>query len=631
MLFSMITACRDNNSNASCLVNKKLLIILALVSIALYCNTLSNGYAYDDFSVIKNNAIVARGISAIPEILYTPYRHGFFVTSNDVYRPLSLVMFAAEYQLSDGEPRASHFINILLFAGCVLLLFVFLDKLFQRKRTNLAFIASLLFALHPVHTEVVANIKSRDELLCFFAAFASLIMFMRYMHTGSVKYLFSGALLFFLSLLSKETSITFLAIVPLVFFFYDAGNRKRSIHITAGTFMAAAIFLAIRCFVLTAYHANNLHDVTFIDNFLVKAPGIGSRFATSIFILGYYLKLFFVPYPLISDYTYNSIPFVTFANLWVWLIISVYVGLAIVCIHRLIKKQKDPVAFGGLFFLSTISLFSNLFFLTGASMAERFLFFPSAGLCIIVAFYVNKLIPAGTGKIPGLLTGKALWIIIPLSIIFAVITMSRNNEWADNLTLFRADVEKAPGNSRLNFFLGNELLAWANSDATDPATKAQFIKEGISYLDRAVTIYPEYADAYRALGNGYFLAGQFDIAEKHLKKAVQLNPRDIESWNSLDVVYFNAGKYSKSIDICRQILLIDTGNIGKYKNISTCYMQLGQYDSSIAALKKGISRDAGYLPFYKDIALAYKLHDMKDSAKRYEAIVRKQEPYFSVY
>ena len=150
----------------------KLVILLGIISCLVYANTLKNGFVLDDGAIITGNSLVKKGIPAIPEILSTPYHHGqFSKTSNDLYRPLSLVMFATEYQLFKEHPLPFHLINILLFTCCVILLFFFLDALFERKKTAAAFIASLLFALHPIHTEVVANIKSRDELLCFFFAF----------------------------------------------------------------------------------------------------------------------------------------------------------------------------------------------------------------------------------------------------------------------------------------------------------------------------------------------------------------------------------------------------------------------------------------------------------------------------
>src|SRR5579871_6117340 len=181
---------------------RNLCIILGLVSFVIYFNTLWNGYVLDDVMVLKENTMVMQGTKAIGELLTTPHMRGYLVIPNDMWRPLSLVMFAIEYQFFGPNPMVGHFFNIVTFAGCVIMFFLFLDKFFDRKKTVIAFIIALVFAVHPIHTEVVANIKSRDELLCFFFAFLSLNIFMNYMKSGKMMQLLIGVGVFFLSLMS---------------------------------------------------------------------------------------------------------------------------------------------------------------------------------------------------------------------------------------------------------------------------------------------------------------------------------------------------------------------------------------------------------------------------------------------
>ncbi|NDC42906.1 MAG: hypothetical protein EBZ77_15375, partial [Chitinophagia bacterium] len=415
--------------------NPLLLIGLALAGIAVlaYINTLGLGYALDDFTVIKNNSIVTKGISAIPEILSTPYRRGWFITTNDLYRPLSLVMFATEWQLGGGEPGAGHFMNVLVYAGSVFFLFTFLHRFFEGKRLVAATVATLLFALHPLHTEVVANIKSRDELLCFFFAFASLNVYLNYMTHGKTQQLLLASLLFFLSFLSKETVISFLFVIPFVFVAYHNSNKTRTIAISISAVVVTILFLALRFAVLRSYNANTTSEVSFIDNFLTKAPNAASGFATEVLILGQYLLQLVVPNPLVCDYCYNSIPYATIGNVWVIASLVAYLALAVTGIYRLVKFRKDPYAFAILFFLSTLALFSNIPFLIGAAKAERFLFFASAGFCLAIALLLEQLVLRATETgMPQLRDGKVLAFVVPVALIFGGITMGRNGDWADN-------------------------------------------------------------------------------------------------------------------------------------------------------------------------------------------------------
>jgi len=607
--------------------NKTFLWILCIVSILLYSNTLKHGYAYDDFSVIAENRIVTKGISAIPEILSTPYRWGYFRTANDMYRPLSLVMFAAEYQMFDADPAVSHLVNVVLYACCVMLLFIFFKVLF--KESNIpAFMAALLFALHPIHTEVVANIKSRDELLCFLFVVSALIFFIKYVEHGKIATLAFGSLLYLLALLSKETAASLLIIIPCIFFAYKNGDKKRSWIVTACSIIVMAVFLSIRYAVLEAHHANDISNILFIDNFLVQPPTTAERYATPMLILGMYLLKLLVPYPLISDYSYNSIPLVNFSSIPVWFSILAYLLLATIVIVRLRKHAKDKLAFGIICYLASVAMFSNLVFLTGTPMAERFLFLPSIGFCWVLAVLAAKYL--SPGKMPAVISDvfankKLLGVLTAVALVFILITVKRNEEWKDNITLFSADVAKAPSNARLNYYTGNEIFKAAYAGAYTPAEMPTQLSNAKHYLFKAIQIYPQYTDALKALGKGYYVLRMFDSSEYYYKQALTITPGDIEAWSDLDVVYFNSKRYMESVNACRKILSIDSTMHHKYKNIGTCFLQHSLYDSAIyywktGAVKATDKRDKNY--YYRNIANAFRLRGNEDSVKKYESLLQ---------
>jgi len=605
----------------------KLAFLLGIISFAVYANTLKNGYTVDDGSVTIENKIVTKGISAIPEILSTPYRRGVNLTSNDLYRPLSLVMFAVEYQLFGPNPAPSHFFNILLFGCCVILLFLFLDAFFERKKTFVTFIASLLFALHPIHTEVVANIKSRDELLCFLFVFLSLNVFLKYIQTGKMSQLLIGAFCFFLSILSKETAFTFLAVIPLIFLFYRNENKKRSISIILCAGLVAIICLVIRFSVLSYYHSNDLTNIPFIDNALAKQSlSSESRIATAILILGYYIKLLFVPYPLIWDYSYNVIPFAHFSDMPVLISLVGYLFLVIFSIKQLVRKNKDPFAFGILFFLITIALFSNIPFLIGSAMGERFLFFPSVGFCLVIALAMEKWLVKPGGTSTSLFRNKAVsGIIIPVSIIYAVITINRNNEWTDNFTLYSSDVEKAPNGAKLNYFVGYELATTIAKQEKDPVKQKQVFEHAINYLSKALSIYPDYDKAEANLAYAYFCIARYDSSELHGKRAILLNPDNSFALSNLAAVYNYKKDYPKAIELYKSAVRVNPNDASSYAYIGLSFGTLGKYDSAIVYCNKAIAVDPTFNASYEILATTYKILGNSDSSKKYEAIVQKNK------
>lgn len=455
------------------------------------------------------------------------------------------------------------------------------------------FMASLLFALHPIHSEVVANIKSRDELLCFFFSFLSLNVFMKYMDTGNVKKLLAGSFCFFLALLSKETVITFLAVIPLVFFYYKNENKKRSVYITISALIVVIIFLAIRFSVLNFYHANEIAAIEIDENSLANhSITYDTRMATAILILGKYLKLLFIPYPLICDYAYNAIPYVSFKNLEVLISLAIYICLVVISIKIWLKKRNDPYVFGIWFYLITISLFSNIFILIGSTMGERFMFFPSVGFCLVIAVLIEKWIGNSTIKDINIFKHPKAWgIIIPLSISYIIITFDRNRDWVDNYTLFSTDIKKNNNNCRLNYYLGSELETNVFFNEKDSLKQKKILADAINYLRAAVTIYPEFASAETNLVLAFYRNAQFDSAEVYGQRLLVLNPNNILGIYNLATIYNIRRKYKEAIGLFRKVISSDSNYKGAELGIASAYYNNAQYDSAELHEQKAIQQD----------------------------------------
>lgn len=595
----------------------KLSLILCAITFIIYANTLSNGFVLDDAMVYEKNRIVNQGFDGITELFQTPRLKGFGYLKNENYRPLSLVMFAIQVGIF-GEPNATagHFFNILFFAGCVVLLFLFLNKLLERK-TTLAFIAALLFAVHPIHTEVVANIKSLDEIFCFFFAFLAMNLFATYMRNGKIWILPLGLIALFLSYLSKETVVTFLGIIPLVFFLYLNNDKRRAIFMTAGAIAVTGIYLLIRHMILSDYGASTT-AVEFIDNALVGAPDMATRLATAFFTLGMYVKLLFIPHPLINDYGYNSVPYVGFGNIWVLLTIVIYVGAGIVGLYRLIKYRKDYWAFGILFYMATIALFSNIFFLMGSAMGERFLFFASAGFCLLAALAIEKWVLKSDTNFEKFSKNKlALGILLPICLLYSYLTFARNAEWKDNSTLFKTDLAKSPNNGRLLYYVGNELVENVYAAEKDTAKQRAILNEGIEMLHKAIEIFPRYTDAHTELGTAYLKALRYDSAEAHFKTAISQSAYQSIAANNLGTVYLRTNRLQEAIPAYKLAIQIKADFVQAYSNLGGVYAQLKQFDSAIMFLNQALAIDPNYAEAYMQIGLSYYFSNKYAQAEPY--------------
>ncbi len=612
-----------NGTHSSLL--KKLALILAIVSSVVYLNTLGNGYVLDDNMMLADNAYVKDGFKGIPKLLTTPHLKGYMDGLTGTYRPLSLVVFAIEYQFFGATPLITHLFSVLTFAAAVLLLFLFLHRLFKEQRIALAFMTALLFAVHPIHTEVVANIKSRDELLCFMFAFLALNVFIGYARSGKKALVVLGALFMFLSIIAKETSATFVFVVPCIFFFLENEHKKRSLIITATTIATVVLFIGIRAIIISKYSAEGTVALDLFDNQLVAAPDFTTRAATAILILGDYLKLAFVPYRLVCDYSYCTIPLVGFNNIGVIVSGLVYLTLAGIAIYLLLKTKRSLWAFGILFYLFTMTMFSNIVFLVGATQADRFLFFASVGSCLLIALVIERWI-IKDNSINGLKTsGGAL--LFGICIVFSVMTIARNKDWKDDYTLYTADLDKMPNNARLYNFVGMELQKKCELE-TNPQEKDRLNKECIAHLQRAIAIYPLYAGAHAELGTAFLIRGEHDSAIVHLVRSIELEPRKPQAFTNLATLYMMRNEHASAAYYFRRATEVEDTDVVSWFNLGICYSHIPKNDSAIYAFQKVISLNPSFNSYmsYANLAAVYNNMQQPDSAQKYAAIARQYAP-----
>jgi protein O-mannosyl-transferase len=613
----------------SFLSSKVALLILGIFSFVLYANTLGHGYVLDDVMVKPENRYVQKGLEGLKEIFSTTYMSGYVKMPYDNYRPLSLATFAVEQQLFGPDAGKSHLGNVLLFAAGVCALFVFLKKLLPEKQTYLAFAACLLFAAHPVHTEVVANVKGRDELLCFLMGMVALACYTYYLSTGKIALLAAAGVAYFLSLLSKETTITLPAVLLLTALI--KGSDKRKLAAILGVSVAVAgLFLAIRHQVQVANGATESSYLVFIDNQLAEVKSVATRYATATLAMGHYLRLLLVGYPLSCSYAFNTIPNTTFGNPLVLLSGITYLALIAFAIRRLLKNRTDVLAFALLFMVINLALFSNYFLMIASLMAERFLFFASVGFCLALVLGADLLLNKKSTQDAAPWYANKLWyLVLPLMIAHSAITYARNADWADNVTLFSADVKKSPNDARLNYYLGNEMTT-VYAQAAPPTMQGNIMTEGIAYLRKAVEIYPTYSQAQTSLGSAYFKMQQFDSAEVAFLRTLKYDSVSVLALNGLAGVYFMKNDLERAKAVLIRDVAINPNSTDIVHNLGLCYLNLRKFDSAVYYGHKVLSINPKHIETLKDMTRAFAMLNNADSMQHYLALVQRLEPTFKL-
>ncbi len=204
---------------------------LVIFSFLLYVNTVSNSYNLDDELVTKNHRVTGRGFAALFDIFTQPY---YTDDSDNVYeyRPVVLASFAIEHQFFGDNPGLSHLINALLYSLLIFILFKVLLALFHNYGLWLSISICLLFASHPIHTEVVASIKNRDEILALTGGLLSLLIAVKYVKTQQLKYLLFSVFIFLMAVLSKKSILPFALIIPLSLIMFLRPGFKQLIILT---------------------------------------------------------------------------------------------------------------------------------------------------------------------------------------------------------------------------------------------------------------------------------------------------------------------------------------------------------------------------------------------------------------
>ncbi len=629
-------------------------LVLFLLPLLLYGYSITFDYVLDDKLVVSENAFVKKGLAGIRDIVTRDSFAGLLGERTDLvaggrYRPLSIITLAIEYQLFGLCPALSHFINVLLYAVTGLLLFRVLSFCGNEKQDRpfdsaqggqwflrLPFVASLLFVLHPIHSEVVANIKGRDEILALLFSLMALYFSIKAITSVKYRYWLISGLAFLLALLAKENAVTFLAVVPLYLYFFSKSSLRQTSVATLTLFAAVLVYTAIRYKAL-GYLFDGAKQITDLMNNPFAEATISQKYATILYTLGLYVKLLFFPHPLTHDYYPYHIPLIGWGDVRTWAPLLLYVamlGYAVITF-----KKRNVTAFCIFYFLITLSVVSNLIFPVGTFMSERFMFMPSVGFCLIVAFWLTNKVPQSFKQNPKLSRWFSIFLLIFVCTGYSIKTVTRIPAWKDTMSLNRAGVKVSPDSARANCFMGYALYREARAGSTsspqegkvDSAMQLELYREAEFYIDRALSIYPDYATALNikaGLLGGYFehdgdldklLDGFYEIMKvRHVPYAIQylghLNKRQEYSSKLADfyhrVGFVLVAEQQKDYPLAEQYLkyglAVAPNDIQIILDLTKVYYMWGDFRKALEMAQRGLALNGSHPELRRYAELANK-------------------------
>jgi len=537
-------------------------LIIILVTYLVFHDSLSNDFVFDDESVIVNNSSI-QSIGNIPSFFTA--EEGFHKVIGRYYRPIISASYAIDYSIWGLNSFGFHLTNIIIHIISCLLLFKIFTVLFWRyKYRNLfSLFATLIFAVHPIHTEAVTWISGRTDSMVtmfFFASFLSYIEFTREQKYLKEKntlqsiagrnylYLFLSLLFFASGLLTKEMIIT----MPVIILLYDFVYRKKDLSYFKKNILVYSLFAGIAVIYLIIRYIL-LRDVPERENYLYF---INKDFivimGTMLKTIPVYFRLLFAPFDLLYHYNGVIADAKTLIDIEVILTI-LFIGL-LIFLSVYYYKKDSIISFCILFFFVTLLPVMNIF-PTMNLMAERFLYLTSFALVLLIC-HISLL---GSAKRDFTILTVGLFLII---CSLSYLTISRNKDWKNNNTLYSS----AKGTNG-TVLLVNEGNILANNQQYDDA--AILYKKAIEIRDYNVL-------AHHNLGLVYLLKGDLDSAEMRFKRGVFVDSLAPDGYFQLATLYNMQNKKDEAIKMLEKLQIV----VPNYKESAAILENLKLRDSS---------------------------------------------------
>jgi tetratricopeptide (TPR) repeat protein len=538
-------------------VKQRLYIGLLVTVVALtYGNTLANDFTMDDIQlfVVNNPQVTHPTLRA----LFSPSKF------TNVFRPVTFGTFALDWKIGQGFAPGFHVVNLVLHAIVTLLLYMLLQRLFQglRQANALALATALLFAVHPIHTEAVASISGRSELLCAGFLIAAWLLHLEDREVPAL-------ICFALALLSKESAIVLL---PLIIIGDYANNKWKSPLRYLRTASITLLYLAV----LWKVRGNHLGaiKISLLDNPLVGMPS-GLRILNALRVAWKYVGLQLYPATLSCDYSYNQIPLY---SAWRSTLPAALATVAVVgCWIWAVRKRQPGLVLAGGIYMTGFIVTANILMPIGTIMGERLAYLPSAGFCLLAALAWNWLRERQRTL--------ALGVFGILIALLGARTIVRNRDWRDNETLYSAQLRNAPGSAKTH---QNMALVYMNHKQFDLARKE---------FETALQIYP--ADAHTLATYGVLEAsqGNYQEAGRKMEKAFSMVGRENLAYDEIAVnlaaLYIQTNHIDGALDLLNREIAESPEYAPAWANRAVIHYKRGDTAAARADLETALRLDPG--------------------------------------
>ena len=580
----------------------RLALVIFVFAFLLYANTLGHDFVWDDFELIVQNPALQ---TFDPSTIGRVFTEGFWPVehrgASEYYRPLVTLSYHIDYNLFGQNPMGYHVVNVLLNALVCVAVFLFVSMFFGN--TVLGLVTSLIFAVHPVHTENVAWISGRTDIITTFWMIVSLGAYAGFRRLGNTLLLLASLAAFALALLAKELAAVLPLIIGLLEFSRSDNGRRwgHAAAVTAGYFVVLIAYLFLRQSVLGAFP-----DVATDD-------GQGTGALPFSILTGYVFKLLW-PLRLSAEYDAPIPSSYTHPYVIAGTVLLMIMGWA-----RWHYRNKTTVTLGTTIFVLGVLPVLHFIPLNEIS-AERFLYFPSLGFALVLGGIFSNAVRSRLGgslshRPPnaGFLTVVLVFVLVN----FVGRTLARNMDWKNETVLFTKTAAQEPNNPRAHFNLGD--VARANGD----------LEGAVREYKRAIELKPDYSTAMTNLSGVYLMQGRVDDALQLLMQAAVIMPDNATIVSNLGILFLEKRDFAKASAQFEQALRINPNEYSAQLGMG--FLKLGQNNPDEArtyfqlAVKGGVQFNIAYFQLAVIENNAGNRAQAQDYARRFLATYQKND------
>lgn len=557
--------------NHNTLINITSVILIIIIGLSVYFNSLFNGFVWDDEAQIQENSVI-QNLNNIRLIFSgATFTTGGGALSGWFFRPLLTFTFMLNFLFFGASPLGYHLFQVIFHILNAVLIFKILNRLGEGVGKPIPLFISILFVIHPAATEAVAYISALGEVMYTFFALSAFYLLVKAVRVSWKGFLLVTMLLF-ISLLYKESALSIFPVIATFLFIFRHPYWKR---ISLSLIISSLAYFLVRLVIIKT----PIRSPQFAP---ISEASIQERLLTLPSVFVSYLKIFFFPKDLAtSQHFLVKAPTLEF---FIPLGISIIFFITIIVLLKISKSKL--LLLGFFWFLLSFAFISNLIPLD-MTIAERWLYFPSIGFLFILAGILEylkprKVSPCEADSKAFIFTIIILFLITPL---LSIRTVLRNRNWQDGLTLYSHDIQISRNSFDLENNLGVELV------------RAGKFPEAKKHFERSISLQPKWHFAYNNLGVVYEREGNPAKAKELYLKTLEMSDYYLAYENAAFLI-LREGNAKEAKDFTEKALSKLPNNPKLWLTLAVSHYKLGAKNQALLAARQSVLLAPSELNYY---------------------------------